>query len=748
MQILVHLFAAKRWLRLAGFLLQLSADVRTERDAQFFQLVPLLLRPLPNEIPRSAQIGILAAQIRIARLTNADQTAELEKDFRAVATNPDSESLLGAFIGWLSVGPLSPKTTAAFAAEGAIRAARLYPEVRQRMPEVFEAATIEIHPASLIWAAVAFLSTADDVRSVVDLLCELTDEELRSTFANADLARGVEILTGRIWTVELDKAEGERTWEPVLETLDRLIRKAASAGVMPLLFAAQRAKATVLSDYLSKADEALALLAIDPEIHREPEELLRRHHLSACVQLDHVGPAAALSEFNRALAIDADAEAVTYADAARRAAEAAAKLEQWSDAIRYAIRAIVALKKARLPFERIDMITELSWLQWQRGNRQRAAAALGAVTDSLTANVEVDSERFRESFRKAGHVIGWIGGVAEDEPPKVAWGNTPYNAPYVGFASRSRSALATADAPILPPLLLHIQGKLEAAVGLKMRALEHYRRARAAARAHGIDVLECIAASAQGETAASFGNIDESVEASLFGVRSFIVAGQAARGFTFKNQNIEATWASAPITSRAPLERIAFWKTIAAALVGALARRSGPIQIVNLIEQLKAAFSNNQLAEPSHWQDLLNLAETHFDPTASLASIGQTIAASQGQTERLTILYLALINHPDAAPRDICGAEVVCLSAFKSWEPMARSPLVDFATVVHRSWQEIVRDRAFALNAPRLLRKALDENAAPSVPNAARILMVAQAATATRLDRSLHEFLARTAEAT
>src|SRR6266545_2852874 len=96
MQILVHLFAAKRWLRLAGFLLQLSADVRTERDAQFFQLVPLLLRPLPNEIPRSAQIGILAAQIRIARLTNADQTAELEKDFRAVATNPDSESLLGA----------------------------------------------------------------------------------------------------------------------------------------------------------------------------------------------------------------------------------------------------------------------------------------------------------------------------------------------------------------------------------------------------------------------------------------------------------------------------------------------------------------------------------------------------------------------------------------------------------------------------------------------------------------------------
>ena len=105
MQILVHLFAAKRWLRLAGFLLQLAGHVRTEREAQFFRLVPLLLRPLPSEIPRPAQIGNFAAQLRIAQLSGAEEI-QLEEDFRAIATNPDNESLLSAFIGWLFIGPL------------------------------------------------------------------------------------------------------------------------------------------------------------------------------------------------------------------------------------------------------------------------------------------------------------------------------------------------------------------------------------------------------------------------------------------------------------------------------------------------------------------------------------------------------------------------------------------------------------------------------------------------------------------
>ena len=72
----------------------------------------------------------------------------------------------------------------------------------------------------LVWAAVAFLSTQDDARRLVDLLCGLPDEELRSTFANVDLAHGVEIVTVRIWTLELQKATEEQQWDPVLRTLD------------------------------------------------------------------------------------------------------------------------------------------------------------------------------------------------------------------------------------------------------------------------------------------------------------------------------------------------------------------------------------------------------------------------------------------------------------------------------------------------------------------------------------------------
>jgi hypothetical protein len=742
-QIVVHLLAAKRWRSLAGFLLQLSGHIRTEKEAQVFQIIPLI-RPLPADIPASARIGILSAQIRIAQLTGGD-VSTLEADFRAVTTTPQGDSVLGAFIGWLFIGPLSPKTTAALAAEGAIRATQLYAEVKQRVPDLFEGSDVAPDPASLVWAAVAFMSSSEDAAAVVKLLCGLTDEELRRTFANPDLARGVEILAARCWTLELSKPADPRNWSQAIQMLEQLIAKGASASVMPLLFAAQRAKATVLSDYLSLPDEALALLATNTKLHSD-EELLSRHHLAGCVLLDHVSPAAALQAFDRALAIEPKAEPTMFAEAGRRASEAAGRLERWPEAIRYAIRAIRALKEAGLTFERWDMMTELSWLHWQRTNRHRAAAALAAVTDALTANVDVNSERFRESVRKAAHVIGWMGGLAENgEPPKVAWGDTPYTAPYVGFASRSRPAVAASDAPILPAVFLFSQARLEAAVGLKVRALEHYRRARQSARAYRLDAVEAFTASAQAEMAASIGEIDEAVEASLFGVRSFIVAGRASKGYTFENQNIEAAWSSADVTARTPIERLAFWKSIAGALVGALRRRCSLAEIAAVIHQLQLAFATRETVEPAHWHELLQLAETHFSAGIGIDTIKRTLATKSEQNEPLMILYLALMSHPDASPRDICGAQIVCLAAFKSWQPIARSPVVDLSSVIQRTWREIAAERAFLLSGPRLLRNTLAEHTEASLANAARILLAAQTATGTKLDPSLQQFLAKRA---
>ena len=745
MQILFHLLAAKEWSAVAGFIIQLGLNIHTETQAKLFDFILVIFRPLQQEIPTSTWIAILAVQIRIAHLTSKEVSA-LERDFRVLVAGPTDEALMSAFFGWLLAGPLSPKTSARLASEGAIKAARLYPQLRAQLPKLSKTSH-DIDPSPLLWTCVAFMSTDDDVSAAVEVLCDATDDELSGAVGNADLAQGVEIFATTCWSLELEKPDDSRDWTRPLFLLDRLINKAASAQTPQLLFAAQRAKATVLADHCSRLTDALALIRVDRNIHND-EEVLLRHHLSGCFLLDHASPENALVEFDNALARDPNCNPVTFADAARRASEAAARLQEWQQAIRYAIRAVRALKEVALPFDRLDMLTELSWLHWQHGSRLRAAAALGAVVDALVATVDVDSERFRESFRKASHVGGWMSEIAAGgKPPQEAWGGTQYVSPHAGLASRSRPAMATLESPMLPALLLLMQGRFEAAADLRPRALGHYRRARQSAAAYECDSIECLAASSQAETAATLGRVEESVEASLFGVRQFIVAGKSKSGTGFENQGISNMWNSSSSEVRAPIERLAYWTSIAAVLIGALAKLLSNSEILKLVHRLEVAFSNcsHSTAEPAYWKQLLQLAETHFRDGVPVDTIMRQIAESPSRYEPLLVLYLTLIKHPDALPRDICGAQTMSLFVCKNYEPFARAPVAVLAAVIQLSWRTIVQDRAFTLGTPKLIRDTLPRCTDPSVPNAARILLSAQAAAGAKLDSALHQFLRTTA---
>ena len=119
------------------------------------------------------------------------------------------------------------------------------------------------------------MSTDDDVNAAVEVLCDATDDELRSAFGSADLAHGVELFTTTCWSLELNKSDDSRDWTRPLVLLERLINKATSVKISPLLFAAQRAKATVLADHCSRLTDALALIRVDRNVHNDEEVLLR-----------------------------------------------------------------------------------------------------------------------------------------------------------------------------------------------------------------------------------------------------------------------------------------------------------------------------------------------------------------------------------------------------------------------------------------------------------------------------------------
>ena len=65
--------------------------------------------------------------------------------------------------------------------------------------------------------------------------------------------------------------------------------------------------------------------------------------------------------------------------------------------------------------------------------------------------------------------------------------------------------------------------------------------------------------------------------------------------------------------------------------------------------------------------------------------------------------------------------------------------------VPSRTACQAAQDRAFTLGSPKLIRDTLPRCTDPSIPNAARILLSAQAATVAKLDSALHQFLTTTA---
>ena len=224
-------------------------------------------------------------------------------------------------------------------------------------------------------------------------------------------------------------------------------------------------------------------------------------------------------------------------------------------------------------------------------------------------------------------------------------------------------------------------------------------------------------------------------------MRSFVLRGTPEPGQSLQNRNIATAWDLADVGVRAPIERVAYWASVAAVLVGALARQSAASDIVELVERLGAAFRSHSTAEPAYWSQLFELAKNHFRLGVGVGAIRRKISETPRQAEPLLVLYLALMNHPDASPSDICGAQVVSLSTLKDYEPMARAPVIDLARVIQSSWGKIADERAFSLSAPKLIRDTLSQYTAPTIPNATRILLSAQAATGTKLGGTLHRFL-------
>lgn len=181
-------------------------------------------------------------------------------------------------------------------------------------------------------------------------------------------------------------ATDEQGREVALTLLADLARLASESDCEELHVAALRARAIVLADSSGAVDEALQSLDSVPKTSTFSRFV--GAWTRGRILLAHRTPRSALAWFEAALALPLDAESAPYRlDALMHGMEAAAKTGRWRDARRWCLE---CLREARgRPsgdvFDKIDLLAELGWVHWQRGEREVAFAVFHRLVRRLWA---------------------------------------------------------------------------------------------------------------------------------------------------------------------------------------------------------------------------------------------------------------------------------------------------------------------------------------------------------------------------
>jgi hypothetical protein len=244
----------------------------------------MLFTSYPQDIPLSLRIAILSSQVRILALLGKNVDSYIA-DLEVIIQQIEALDLRTAVGALLLVGPFNPAAAPVTAACKTLQVCRLY----SRLPVEEQSLRPDIPLASLIWTRLIAIQKQEDIRGILRVLADMTEEERRAAFSYDPLHDIRQLFVDDCWMIESLKSEDEQDWKEVLALIDDILQIAHLPGGDPLLEPAMRAKAIVLADYMERPQKALALLdGTPPSADNNARFLI--HYTAACILLEPVLP--------------------------------------------------------------------------------------------------------------------------------------------------------------------------------------------------------------------------------------------------------------------------------------------------------------------------------------------------------------------------------------------------------------------------------------------------------------------------
>jgi len=751
----IHLHGAEDWKNLVTFLIQFMLQIETPEHAKYFDWVRMFFSPekeWPVDVPLSMRIFTRALQVSIL-IMSGQEYERYDTDLERLISRAGDEDMLAVAAARFHTGAVLEQAPPGLTAKRSIEAARAWRLIEHVIPRE----TTPVVPEMLFWGASLKLKEPEQFRPVIEVIKGMSEEERKVIFSS-DIGPEMSLFfADSCYAIEATKEQATQNWAEVLAILGELQEIGQLPGAEPLYAAAVRARAIVQADFMNNVDEALKILSeVQPGLSKGSCFILLATKSSILFTKKRLEEA--FNNFQEALSYkEGSTYRLLYFDTLRRGMIAASQTNRFEHAKVWCNSALNILHKEETgrvaaeieyQYDYLELLGELAWTLWMSGYPMKSCAAMYAIVQQLVKDNDVDNPRYKETFLKTGHVLGWLASVSfKGEPPSIIVGGEGYMTPYPGmFCSPSPKLTELPYVSGKNSFLLSQIAMMASGVGQLKLARKAYLSASEIAKQEGLLVYATIMELELSSLNSYMGDYEAAFISLLAGIIGVPLAKK--RGSLETKDNPMEVWEGLPIEEKIAIENFHIYHLVMLpAFVGLLKyhNKELSLQMVDKLDEAIGSVQKNILTYDRSVSivNYMRLAFNTEDQRQNISDILRTLKPDD-HYERL-ILYIASANQPNARPDEIANTQAIILPYVNETGAYGDFTRKSISEWIIKSWYEELENRSFRLNTPRNLQKVLEgiPKTSDLVSDAARVLLAAEYSAGTIYDADIRERLTK-----
>jgi len=759
-QVCIHLHAAEDWKTLVTFLIQFILQIETPEHAKYFDWVRWFFSPekeWPVDIPLGMRIFIRALQVRIL-IMSGQEYEHYDADLEQLISRAGDEDMLAVAAARFHTGAVLEQASPGLTARRAIEAARAWHLIEHKIPRKIAP---PVAPEMLFWGAGSStkLREREQIKPIIEVIKGMSEEERRVIFSSDIGPEMTLFFADWCYAIEAAKEQATQNWTEVLDILGELQEIGHLPGAEPLYAVAVRARAIVLADFMDSADEALQVLSKDtPGLNNASSFVLLATKSSIMQNKKRLEEA--FNSFQEALDIkEGRIYRLLQFDTLRRGMIAASQTSHFEHAKVWCKSALNIINNAETgqvvageeyQYDYLELLGELAWILWNSGYPMKSCAAMYAIVQQLIKNNDIDNPRYKETFLKTGHVLGWLASIAyKGEPPSITVGGEEYMTPYPGiFCYRSPGIAELPYTPGKNSFLLSQIAMMASGVGQLKLARKAYLLASEIAKQEGLLVYATIMELELSSLNSYMGDYEAAFTSLLAGIIGVPLTKK--RGSLETKDNPMEVWESLPDEEKIAIENFHIYHLVMLPAFAGLLKYNNKELGLQMVDKLDEAIRSVQgnILTYDRSVSIINYMRLAFDTEDQRQNISDILRTLKPDDhyERL-VLYIALANQPNAGLEELANTQAIILPYVNETGAYGDFTRKSISEWIVKSWYEELENRSFRLNTPRNLQKVLEgiPRTSDLVSDAARVLLAAEYASGSTYDKQVREQLMRIA---